>query len=56
MAVATPHELLMALEPESFPWECKIVTSFPLLLEKASRIEIKEEKDDDVEENKEENC
>jgi len=33
MPVATPHELLMALEPEAFPWECKILTAFPALLE-----------------------
>lgn len=30
--VVTPHELLMALDEESFPWESKITTDFNALL------------------------
>jgi len=26
--IATPHEVLMALLPDEFPWQCKIVTDF----------------------------
>lgn len=26
--VATPHEVLLALLPELFPWQCKITTDF----------------------------
>lgn len=26
--VATPHELLIGLLPELFPWQCKITTDF----------------------------
>jgi len=28
MPVATPHELLMALLPDLFPWQSKIITDF----------------------------
>jgi diphthamide synthase subunit DPH2 len=28
MSVVTPHEFFMALEPELFPWEAKIITDF----------------------------
>ena len=30
--VVTPHEVLMALWPNCFPWQCKIITDFRLLL------------------------
>lgn len=30
--VVTPHEALMALKPELFPWECRITTHFSELL------------------------
>jgi hypothetical protein len=32
MPVATPHELLMALLPDLFPWQSKITTDFQTLL------------------------
>ena len=32
MPICTPHELLMALLPERFPWLSKIITDFQLLL------------------------
>lgn len=32
MPVATPHELLMALLPDLFPWQSKITTDFQKLL------------------------
>lgn len=38
MHVVTPHEFFMALEPETFPWESKIITDFNLLLTKLSDI------------------
>ena len=28
MPICTPHELLMALLPERFPWQSKIITDF----------------------------
>lgn len=28
MPVTTPHELFMALLPDSFQWQCKIITDF----------------------------
>lgn len=28
MAVCTPHELLMALRPDCFPWQSKVTTDF----------------------------
>ena len=34
MHVVTPHEALMALQPETFEWECKVVTDYNLLLDK----------------------
>lgn len=30
--VVTPHECLMALQPEIFPWECKVLTDYNMLL------------------------
>ena len=30
--VVTPHELFMALMPSRFPWTCKVITDFRLLL------------------------
>lgn len=30
--VVTPHEVLMALQPELFPWESKIITDFCKIL------------------------
>ena len=32
--VITPHEALMALVPDSFPWNSQILTDFNLLLNK----------------------
>ena len=32
MHVVTPHEVFMALEPEIFPWQSKIITYFNILL------------------------
>ena len=34
MPLATPHEVLMALKPETYPWESKINTDFSELLAK----------------------
>ena len=31
--VVTPHELLMALAPSRFPWQCKVITDLTILLE-----------------------
>ena len=31
--VVTPHEALMALEPEKYPWGSKIITDYRELLE-----------------------
>ena len=30
--VITPHELFMALIPSVFPWECKVITDFRVVL------------------------
>lgn len=35
--VVTPHELFMALMPRTFPWQCKIITDFTLLLSTLDR-------------------
>ena len=35
--VVTPHELLMALMPVRFPWQCKIITDFTILLDMLQR-------------------
>ena len=35
--VVTPHELLMALMPARFPWQCKIITDFTILLDMLQR-------------------
>lgn len=32
MTVVTPHELFMALEPDLFPWESRVITDFNQLL------------------------
>ena len=32
--VVTPHEALMALKPDIFPWESKIITDFGTLLDR----------------------
>lgn len=32
MPVVTPHEFFMALEPELFPWESRVLTDFTRLL------------------------
>ena len=37
--VITPHECLMALEPTIFPWECKIITDYNILLSRLSSSE-----------------
>lgn len=34
MSVVTPHEFFMALEPELFPWESRVITDFNRLLPK----------------------
>ena len=34
MHVVMPHEALMALEPDAFPWECKAITDYNILLER----------------------
>ena len=31
--VVTPHEVFMALMPTRFPWTCKVITDFRLLLD-----------------------
>jgi diphthamide synthase subunit DPH2 len=41
MHVATPHEFFMALMPEVFPWESRILTDFNQLLPKLSKEEVK---------------
>jgi len=33
MPVVTPHEVLMALRSNLFPWQSKVITDFTLLLE-----------------------
>lgn len=40
--IATPHELFMALMPESFPWESKVITDFQLLLPKLNESSVNE--------------
>ena len=37
--VVTPHEVFMALMPNKFPWQCKIITDFRLLLRELERVE-----------------
>lgn len=34
MPIVTPHELFMALEPDAFPWESKVITDFNAILPK----------------------
>ena len=34
VSMITPHELFMALIPSVFPWECKIITDFRVLLKR----------------------
>lgn len=41
--VVTPHEVLMALMPTRFPWQCKVITDFRLLLRELERQEKDEE-------------
>lgn len=43
MHVAIPHEMFLAFESESFPWEGKIITDFNKLLPKIREIYSKEE-------------
>ena len=38
MHVVTPHEALMALQPDNFPWEGKIITDYNILLTKMENI------------------
>ena len=38
MPVVTPHELLMAVEEEEFPWESRVITDFNQLLPKLDLI------------------
>lgn len=40
--IATPHELLMALMPEQFPWQSKVITDFQLLLPKLDENSVNE--------------
>ena len=49
--VVTPHEVLMALMPSCFPWQCKIITDFRLLLR---QMESFEKTDQSNQENEEE--
>ena len=49
--IATPHEVFMALLPSLFPWECKIITDWRVLLSRFSDQEINAEKiEQDLEE------
>jgi len=58
MTLVTPHELLMALLPETFPWECRVITDFGLLIPKLTTDDFasvdvgaaktEEEKEDDL--------
>ena len=40
MPVCTPHELFLALRPDCFPWDCKILTDFQLLIPTLSTMAI----------------
>ena len=49
MHVVTPHEFFMALLPDQFPWESRVITDFSSLLpklqtSKAAVKEVEEEK------------
>lgn len=37
--VVTPHEVFMALLPRRFPWTCKVITDFRLLLPMADAVD-----------------
>ena len=52
--VVTPHELFMALIPSVFPWECKIITDFRVLLQRfeQDKVQLEEKADADLEEYK----
>lgn len=39
MHVITPHEAMMALEPDLFPWESKIITDYNLVLDRFQQSE-----------------
>ena len=45
--VVTPHELLMALMPVRFPWQCKIITDFTILLDMLQRGADQEEEEEE---------
>ena len=46
MHIIAPHEALMSLEPDLFPWECKILTDYNLLLNKISNQEAVDNQED----------
>ena len=48
MPVVTPHELLMAVRAESYPWTCKILTDLTEVL-KLKSAETEEKVDSDEE-------
>ena len=54
VSVITPHELFMALIPTVFPWECKIITDFRVLLKRfeESQDTLAEKEEQDLEEYK----
>eukprot|EP00347_Sterkiella_histriomuscorum_P019811 403340210 len=41
MTVVTPHELLMALEEQNFPWESRIITDFNQILQQVQDLNSK---------------
>ena len=50
--VVTPHELLMALQPNRFPWQCKIITDFRVLLDEFDKPLTEEQQANEEEEEK----
>ena len=55
MHVVTPHEFFMALMPEQFPWESRVITDFSQILSnlsgitsKASVKEVEEAKNSEI--------
>ena len=43
MNVVAPHEAFMALKPDSFPWQSKIITDYNELLLRLSPVESPED-------------
>ena len=50
--VVTPHEIFMALMPNRFPWQCKIITDFRLLLRTLEQEQGNNDQADDQEDEK----